>query len=331
MMTCPLLNPAGLSLWQEEAGWPEDSTVPAGRISMGAMQKYEKRNGLAFKGVLAAFAAYGSWGIFPLYWKQLIGVESFQILAHRIVWASVFCVMLMASRGRLSEIAGFAKDRRKLLVMTIVSVMVTINWGLYIWAVNSGRVTESALGYYINPLFSVALGMLFFREKADRWTRIAVAVAAAGIAGAAIAYGSVPWASLLLAASFAVYGALKKRLGLEPLLGLAVETLIAAPFALAFLVSRHLAGAGSFVNDGAVPTLLLAFSGLVTAVPLLFFAFAANTISLQKMGFIQYVSPSCQLFLGVVVYGERPSAALIVAFMGVIFAVLLYISTRKRT
>jgi len=214
--------------------------------------------------------------------------------------------------------------------MILSALAVTINWGLYFCAVNSGRVTESALGYYINPLLSVAMGVIFFREKADRWTKIAVSVAAASIIGAAIAYGSVPWESLLLASSFAVYGALKKRLGSEPLLGLTVETLVVAPFALIFLVARHAAGAGSFVNGGALATILLVFSGFVTAIPLLFFAYAANTITLQRIGFIQYVSPTCQLFLGIVVYGEKPTAALIVAFVGVLFAVLLYLLTRKK-
>lgn len=294
------------------------------------MRTTEKKPKTSLSGAFAAFAAYGMWGLFPLYWKQLSAVEPMQILSHRIFWAAVFCLGLMAARGRLPEIAQLVKNKKKFLIVVLSSAVVTANWGLYIWAVNIGRVIESALGYYINPLLSVALGVLFFREKADRWTKIAVSVAAAGIAGAAIAYGSVPWVSLLLASTFAAYGALKKRLGLEPLLGLTAETLTAAPFALVFLISRHAAGAGAFWNGGAAATILLVVAGVVTAVPLLFFAVAANSISLQKMGFIQYVSPTCQLFLGIVVFGEKPSAALLVAFVGVIAAVLMYVFTRKR-
>jgi chloramphenicol-sensitive protein RarD len=191
-------------------------------------------------------------------------------------------------------------------------------------------VVESALGYYINPLVSVLLGAIFFREKVDTWTRLAVALAAAGIVGAAILYGSVPWVSLLLAVTFAIYGALKKRVGIEPLISLAVETFIAAPFALAFLISRQAAGAGAFWNDGAPTTILLILAGVVTAVPLFFFAQAANSISLQKMGFIQYVSPCGQLFIGIAIYGEKPTAALLLAFAGVISAVVIYVFTRKR-
>ena len=159
---------------------------------------------------------------------------------------------------------------------------------------------------------------------------MAVALATAGIVGAAMLYGSVPWVSLLLAVTFAIYGALKKRVGIEPLISLAVETFIAAPFALAFLLSRQAAGAGAFWNDGALTTILLALAGVVTAVPLFFFAQAANSISLQKMGFIQYVSPCGQLFIGIAIYGEKPTAALLMAFAGVISAVVIYVFTRKR-
>ena len=294
---------------------------------------HEKKMASSLKGTLAAFAAYGMWGLFPLYWKQLSSVEPTQILAHRIIWAALFCVALMAAKGRLAEIAEIINlhgNKKRLLMVLSASAMVTVNWGLYIWAVNTGRVTESALGYYINPLLSIAFGVLFFREKADRWTRIAVSVAAACIVGAAIAYGSVPWVSLLLAFSFAVYGSLKKSLGLDPLLGLTIETLVAAPFALGFLLSRQLSGMGAYWNGGATVTLLLTLAGIGTAIPLLLFAVATNSISLQKMGFIQYVSPTSQLFLGLVVFDEKPTKALLVAFMGVIFAVLLYVVTRKR-
>ncbi|MFA5851327.1 MAG: EamA family transporter RarD [Spirochaetales bacterium] len=294
------------------------------------MNKDRKKAETSRAGTFAAFAAYGMWGAFPIYWKLLSSVEPFQILAHRIIWAGVFCFVLMAMKGRLLEIATLARNGKRLLAVILSSAVVTANWGLYIWAVNTGRITESALGYYINPLLSIAFGVLFFKEKADRWTRIAVAVAVASILGAAVVYGSVPWISLILAFTFAVYGALKKFLGFEPLLGLTAETLAAAPFALIFLIERQSAGLGSFWNAGLASTILLMLAGVATAIPLLLFAAAANSISLQKMGFIQYVSPSCMLFLGIVVFGEKPSSALLLAFAGVIFSVLLYVFTRKR-
>lgn len=297
---------------------------------MDAMNQNHEKISPAVSGTIAAFAAYIMWGLFPLYWRLLASVPSMQILAHRIVWAAVFCVVLMAGRKRLGEIASLVKNWKTFLVVLAASCVVTANWGLYIWAINSGHVLESSLGYYINPLISVLLGALFFSEKVDRWTGSAVAIAAAGIVGAAIAYGSVPWISLALGLTFAVYGALKKRLHLDPLLGLTVETLAAAPFALAYLATRHAGGAGSFLNGGAFVSLLLAMAGVVTALPLFCFAAAANSISLQKMGFIQYVSPTSQLLLALFAFHETPSSALFVAFGGVIIAVLIYIFSRKK-
>lgn len=297
---------------------------------MRGMQTTQFQKSTQAKGTLAAFAAYGMWGLFPLYWKQLQHVESMQILSHRIIWAAVVCLVLMFVGKRFSEIGKLLKQRKKLILVVAASVTVSLNWGLYIWAVNIGKVAESALGYYINPLVSVLLGALFFKEKVDRWTKIAFALAALSIVAAAVIYGSVPWISLLLAVTFAVYGALKKKVGIEPLISLALETLIAAPFALAFLLTRQAAGAGAFWNAGPLTTTLLVVSGLITAIPLFFFAQAANSISLQKMGFIQYVSPCGQLFIGIAVYKEKPTAALLIAFAGVIAAVVIYVSTRKR-
>lgn len=297
---------------------------------MDVMNQNHEKISPAVSGTIAAFAAYIMWGLFPLYWRLLASVPSMQILAHRIVWAAVFCAVLMVGRKRLGEIASLVKNWKTFLVVLAASCVVTANWGLYIWAINSGHVLESSLGYYINPLISVLLGALFFSEKVDRWTGSAVAIAAAGIVGAAIAYGSMPWISLALGFTFAVYGALKKRLHLDPLLGLTVETLAAAPFALAYLAACNAGGTGSFWNAGAFISLLLAMAGVVTALPLFCFAAAANSISLQKMGFIQYVSPTSQLLLALFAFRETPSSALFVAFGGVIIAVLIYIFSRKK-
>jgi len=297
---------------------------------MLGMQTNQFQKSTQAKGTLAAFAAYGMWGLFPLYWKQLQHVESMQILGHRIIWAAVFCFILLAAGKRLPEILLLIKDKKKFGLVLLAAITVTVNWGLYIWAVNVGRVIESALGYYINPLVSVVFGALFFKEKVDKWTKLAVSIATLSIVGAGLAYGSVPWISLFLAFTFATYGAFKKKVKLDPLLSLAVETLAAAPFALAFLLFRSSAGAGDFLSGGAITIVLLMLAGVITAIPLFFFAQAANSISLQKMGFIQYVSPCGQLFIGVVVYGEKTSTALLVAFIGVIAAVVIYLSTRKR-
>lgn len=295
------------------------------------MRSETSRSPAKLSGTASAFAAYGIWGLFPLYWRLLTGVDALQILAHRLVWAAVFLLIFLATAGRLGELVAVARRKKTILVVALASAVMTFNWGLYIVAVNSGRVIESALGYYINPLISVALGALFFKEKIDRWTMLAVGLALAGIVAAGLVYGTVPFVSLALALSFAAYGAIKKRLHLEPMIGLALETLAMTPFALILLISRQVQGSGSFWNEGAATTIFLCLSGIVTAVPMLFFAHAANSISLQKLGFIQYLSPTGQLFVGIVLFGERPSPALLVAFAGVVAAVLIYVSTRTGT
>jgi len=281
-------------------------------------------------GTLAAFGAYMLWGLFPVYWKRLSGVESLQILAHRIVWAAAFTVAALVITRRLGALRELFRSRRRVLYAAGASVLITINWGTYIWAVNSGHITESSLGYYINPLVSVALGAIFFREKLDRWTSWAVGIAAVGVAAASIVMGSLPWISLVLAISFGFYGLVKKKAGLEPLAGLAAETLFVAPLAIAFLGFRHASGAGAFGGGDSVATAMLFLAGLVTAVPLHMFAAAANRISLTRMGFIQYVSPTMQFILGVFAFGETVTAPMKVAFVAVIAALLLYGFTRGR-
>jgi len=221
------------------------------------MMKNGKPENTEFAGTSAAFAAYFLWGVLPIYWKLLKGVEPMQVLAHRVIWAGLFCLALMVLARRLPGVLVLIRNGRKLRLVALASLFACMNWGLYIWAVDAGRVTEAALGYFITPLLSVAFGVVFFREKADRWTRVAVAAACLGIGAAAIAYGSIPWVSLLLALSFAVYGVIKKRLGLDPLTGLTVETLTAFPFALIFIVIRQSAGQGAFAAGASVWTLVL--------------------------------------------------------------------------
>lgn len=280
------------------------------------------------QGLFAAIGAYGLWGIFPLYWKLLSSVLPLQILAHRILWAAVFCLMLLLARKEMSSLGVALKDPRKRVLVGAAGLLVTVNWGMYIYAVNSGHVLETALGYYINPLLSVALGAMLFREHIDRWTRIAVGIALVGIVAAGILYGQVPWISLMLAITFALYGAVKKGLGLAPITSLALETFSVAPLAFAFLAVMHAQGAGSFGNAGLRVTALLALSGVVTAVPLLLFGVAAISISLQLIGFIQYLTPTSQLLLGLFLYKEKPNAAIIAAFVAVLVAVVIFAVTR---
>lgn len=293
------------------------------------------RRNAGLAGTLAAFAAYGMWGLFPLYWKRLASVDALQILCHRIVWSALLTLVLLAFRkGGLRELHGLARSGKRLAAAALASALISVNWGLYIWAVNSGKVADSSLGYFINPLLSIALGAIFLGERLDRGTKAAVAVATLGVAFAGFYSGRLPWISLALAGTFGFYGLVKKKAGLDPLLGLAAETLIAAPFALAWLVLEHGAGRGAFGSPanggGGTETAMLFLAGIVTALPLLAFAFAANRIPLQRLGFIQYLSPTGQLALGVLVYGERPDLGRVGAFGAVAVAVAIYAGTRRR-
>jgi chloramphenicol-sensitive protein RarD len=258
----------------------------------------------------------------------LASVDPLEILCHRIVWAALFALGLLAATKRLSSLFSLLKSGPRFRLAAAASFLITANWGVYIWAVNSGHVTESSLGYYINPLVSVALGAIFFRERMDGWTVAAVSIAGAGVIAASLMIGSPPWISLVLALTFGFYGLVKKKAGLDPVTSLAAETLIVAPLALAYLAFRHAAGQGAFGGSEPVVTLMLALAGAVTGVPLLLFASAANRISLTRMGFAQYVSPSLQLLLGLFVFGERMSHALAVAFATVLAAVIVYLGSR---
>ena len=282
-------------------------------------------------GTLAALAAYGLWGLLPVYWKLLSSVEPLQILAHRIVWALLFALLLLTATRKLPELAGLLRDWKRARFALAASLLVTLNWGTYIWAVNSGHVVESSLGYYINPLVSVALGAIFFRERLDKPTIAALCVAAAGVIAATVISGQLPWISLVLAFSFGFYGLVKKKAGLPPLVGLAAETLFVSPLALAFLLARGSAGAGAFASGRPDLSVLLAFAGVVTALPLLSFAAAANRITLTRLGFIQYLSPSLQLLLGLLAFGESVRLPMVVAFASVLVAVAIYVFPRNRS
>jgi len=281
------------------------------------------------KGSLVAALTYSLWGLLPLYWKQLKTVDSVQIICHRIIWAFVFSIIVLAATRRLGALEAVFTDRRLTLPVAAGGLLITANWGPYIWAVHAGRVVESSLGYFINPLFAVAFGAMFFGEKLDRWTVTAVSIAAAGVAVASIMMGKLPWISLVLAATFALYGAVKKGLRLDPVVGLAAETLFVAPLAFAWLVIEHRTGRGALGGPDMKVNVLLVLAGVATAAPLLMFAYAANRITLQLIGFFQYISPALQLGLSLFVFGERLTPALMVALATVVVAALIYSSTRR--
>ncbi|OHD25500.1 MAG: hypothetical protein A2Y38_11160 [Spirochaetes bacterium GWB1_59_5] len=294
------------------------------------ISKQPEEKSADFKGTLYGIAAYGLWGMFPLYWKLLSTVPSLQILAHRVVWAFVFTTILSCALGKRKDFSVLLKQPKRLIATIASGFLVTANWGIYIWAVNLGRIIESSLGYYLNPLISVALGVLVLREKIDKGILVASGIALAGISILTISYGRVPWIALSLGGTFALYGLIKKVVGLDALSGLAMETAPVFPLALAYLVFEHAAGRGAFFQVSVLDTVLLALSGAVTAIPLFFYAEGVKRIPLSRMGFLQYISPTGQLLIGVLVFKETLDTPRAIAFAFILSALAVYALTRTR-
>ncbi len=282
------------------------------------------------KGTLYGIAAYGLWGMFPLYWRLLSSVPSLQILAHRVVWAFICTTLLSLALGKRKEFSALLKQPKRLIATVISGFMVTANWGIYIWAVNMDRVIETSLGYYLNPLISIALGVLVLKEKIDKGIVAASGMAVVGILILTISYAKLPWVALSLGVTFALYGLIKKMINLDALSGLAMETAPVFPLAIAYLVFEHLAGRGSFMQASILDTVLLALSGAVTAIPLFFYAEGVKRIPLSRMGFLQYISPTGQLLIGVLVFKETLDAPRAIAFAFILSALAVYAFTRGK-
>jgi chloramphenicol-sensitive protein RarD len=279
-------------------------------------------------GTLFGLAAYGMWGLFPLYWKSLSAVPAVQILAHRISWAFVFTLILSVALKKAQAFKALLHNPKRMLATVAAGLLISVNWGIYIWAVNIGQIVETSIGYYLNPLISVVLGATVLREKLDKGIVVSCVIAGLGIAILTLSYGRPPWIALSLAASFSLYGLIKKMTGLDALTGLTAETAVLFPLAVAYLWFEHAGGRGSFGALGGRETLLLALAGVVTAIPLLAYAAGVKRIALSRMGFLQYVSPTLQLLIGVLVYGEKVSGIRGVAFSFVLVALAVFALTR---
>jgi chloramphenicol-sensitive protein RarD len=273
-------------------------------------------------GVLYGAAAFGLWGLFPIYFKQTAQVPALEVLAHRIVW-SVLALALIAlvTRGRT---LALRIPRRVYAMYGLAGALIGVNWFVYVWAVSAGFIVETSLGYFITPLVNVVLGVLVFRERLRlaQWT--AVGLAAAGVIQLTMTYGSLPWIALTLAVTFGSYGLVKKQAPLGSEQGLALETGMLCLPALAYLVGLHVSGRGSFLQAGGATDLLLAASGFITIVPLLLFARAVRQVPLSVIGMLQYIAPTIQFLLGVLVYDEPFMAARFIGFLFVWIALVVF-------
>ena len=256
------------------------------------------------RGFLLGVAAYLLWGAFPLYWPLLEPAGAFEILAHRIIWSLVATGLLVLTLGRTAAVRRMVADRRVLVLLTLAACLITVNWATYIWSVNNGHVVESSLGYFINPLVTVLMGVFILGERLRSWQWVAMGVAGLAVVVLTVDYGRLPWVALILAFSFGSYGLCKKQAGAPAIESLTFETVVLTPFALAYVVVLSAQGDSNFTTHGAGHLLLFLTTGIVTAVPLICFGGAAIRVSLVTLGLLQYLAPILQFALGVVYFHE---------------------------
>ena len=258
-------------------------------------------------GIIYTMGAYILWGILPIYWKLIDEVPALEILAHRVIWSFIFVLIIVVilKRKILKNFFQVQMSQKKTwLGLFLASLFISINWFTYIYAVNTNHIVEASLGYYINPLIAVLLGVFVLREKVNKMQAISFIIAGIGVLYMTISVGKIPWISLILALSFGFYGLSKKLIKVDSILGLLLETLFILPFAFLFLAYLGVNDMQSFSTGTLTNDLFLIGSGIATAIPLLWFGIGAQKIPLYLVGFLQYISPTISLILGVVMYGE---------------------------
>ena len=274
------------------------------------------------KGVLYGLGAYVLWGFFPIYWKVLHQVSALQVIGHRIGWSFIVLILYILLTKQWQEFRSVAFKPKTIGIYAVAGVLLSLNWLVYVWGVNAGFIVETSLGYFINPLLSVLLGVVFLRERLRPAQWIPVILAAIGVIYLTVVYGRLPWIALSLAFSFGIYGLVKKLAPLGSLYGLTLETAMVLPIALTYLVFVEINGTGAFLHDGARIDLFLAGAGVVTTIPLLMFASAAKQIPLTMIGILQYIAPTLQFFIGVFIYKEPFIRSHLIGF-GIVWVALI--------
>ncbi len=275
------------------------------------------------KGILFAFAAYGMWGFFPIYFKLIQAVPALQILAHRFVWSVVLLSILLAVTHEWKRFRA-AITPKIIFTYAIAACLLALNWYTYIWAVNAGLILEASLGYFINPLVNVLLGVVFLKERLRISQWIPIGLAGVGVLYMTFAYGALPWVALTLAFTFGMYGLMKKISPLNSLHGLSLETAVLFIPAAGYLLLAEAQGGAAFGHSGVVPTALLVFTGVITVVPLLLFAGAAHRIPLTTLGLVQYITPTLQFLIGVLLYHEPFTHDRVIGFSIIWLALAIY-------
>lgn len=287
------------------------------------------------QGIFFGLAAYVLWGILPVYWKALELVSPFEILSSRFMWSCVFVFLLIIFQKKWPL---FAKEVKQVFsnvktgaAMVAAGITISFNWGTFIWAVNNGHIVETSMGYYINPLVSILFAVVFLRERLDKMQLAAITCAFIGVASMVYSFGKIPWVSLTLAFTFALYGLLKKILPVSALTSIMLETLLITPLALVYEYSLWQQGVSFYASGNLQVIMMLTGAGVVTAIPLLLFTAGARLLPLKIIGFLQYISPTLTLVIGVFVYNEAFTASHLLAFGWIWAALLLFIVSQLRS
>ncbi|ART62752.1 EamA family transporter RarD [Kushneria marisflavi] len=276
-------------------------------------------------GLLAALGCFSMWGVMPLYF-YLIGpdVSPWEILTQRMVWAAVLLTLFVLITRRSARVMAVVRDRRLLLMLMVTALLISTNWGVFIWAVSSHHVLQASLGYYINPLLNVVLGLIFFRERLRPLQIAAVLLAAAGVLIMVVGFGRVPWVSLILACSFGGYGAIRKRIGVDSITGLYIETMLLLPFAILWLGELYMQQQAVFLQGRLSTDVLLMGCGIITVLPLVLFTMGARRLKLGTLGLIQYLTPTLHLLTGIFIFNETFNQANLITFACIWAGLVLY-------
>lgn len=287
------------------------------------------------QGIFFGLAAYVLWGILPVYWKALELVSPFEILSSRFMWSCVFVFLLIIFQKKwplfTKEIKQVFSNVKTGAAMAAAGITISFNWGTFIWAVNNGHIVETSMGYYINPLVSILFAVVFLRERLDKMQLAAITCAFIGVASMVYSFGKIPWVSLTLAFTFALYGLLKKILPVSALTSIMLETLLITPLALVYEYSLWQQGVSFYASGNLQVIMMLTGAGVVTAIPLLLFTAGARLLPLKIIGFLQYISPTLTLLIGVFVYNEAFTASHLLAFGWIWAALLLFIVSQLRS
>jgi chloramphenicol-sensitive protein RarD len=265
-------------------------------------------------GMLYGASSFALWGVLPLYWKLLQTVPPLEIFYHRILWSFAIMIIVVFLSNKFNDMVAMLSDIRKLAPIFLCGILISVNWYIYIYAVNTDQVIEASMGYYMNPLVMVLFGVTIFKERLNRWQLSAIVLAVLGVIIVTVQYGRIPWIALVLAGSFATYGLVKKMVAAESIIGLTAETLVVMPLALFFILKLETGGTGTFVTAPLTLSIILAGSGIVTATPLLLYARGIEKTTFSTIGFLQYIAPSINLFLGIFIFKEPFTLPLLVSF-----------------